>query len=126
MLNPSTADADVDDPTIRRCMSFAQREGAGGLLVVNVYAFRATEPRAMLAATDAYGPDNERVLNDLAMHSRTAIVCAWGTHGGEGARRTIEIFRRLNTPMVCLGITKEGHPRHPLYVRGDQPLVRFG
>lgn len=125
MLNPSIADADLDDPTIRRCLSFAKREGAGGIEVVNVYAFRATEPCEMLSANDPYGPENERVLTDLACRSQSALVCAWGTQGGEGALRVMQLFRQFGVPLVCLGITKDGHPRHPLYVSGNQPLVPF-
>jgi hypothetical protein len=130
MLNPSTADASNDDPTIRRCMSFAKREGAGGIVVANLFAFRATSPSDMKAAADPFGPDNELTLRCLAraaVASSKLIVCAWGTHGDEFGTNLLAmaIFQQEGAQLVCLGKTKDGHPRHPLYVKGDQPLVPF-
>lgn len=127
MLNPSTADADVDDPTIRRCMGFAKREGAAGIIVYNLYAFRATSPADMKAAVDPHGPNNDGWLSGLAIWAREAknpVVCAWGTHADHS---TVDRFKQnfIGAPLVCLGTTKDGHPRHPLYVKGDQPLVSF-
>lgn len=127
MLNPSTADADLDDPTIRRCMGFARREGAGGIVVVNQFAFRATDPDALRTAADPHGPENDAALAEAAREAAAAgmpIVCAWGTHGGR-SNRHITIIQASGVRLVCLGVTKDGHPRHPLYVRGDQPLVAF-
>lgn len=127
MLNPSTADADIDDPTIRRCMSFARREGAGGIVVANQFAFRATEPDDLRKATDAFGPDNENALREVAAEAAATgmpIVCAWGAHGGK-SNRHIVILQSAGARLVCLGKTKDGHPRHPLYVRGDQALEDF-
>lgn len=128
MLNPSTADADIDDPTIRRCIGFAKREGAGGIVVSNVYGFRATSPAYMRDAYDPHGPLNESYLQQLAMESlasRMPIVCAWGTHGNPGAEQALSLFEDEGVRLVCLGKTADGHPRHPLYVKGDQPLVPF-
>lgn len=128
MLNPSTADADQDDPTIRRCIAFARREGFGGINVLNLFAFRATSPDDMIAAEDPVGPEcSDRI--DAALRRSAAfglpVLAAWGAHGayqqrGEAvANRAADFGARL----VCLGTTADGHPRHPLYVRGDQPLV---
>lgn len=129
MLNPSTADADIDDPTIRRCVGFARREGAGGIIVSNVYAFRATSPADMKAAVDPFGPDNDLWLNtlaDWAARANRSIVCAWGTNADENAvKRTMRSLRTFGATTVCLGKTAGGHPRHPLYVKADQPLVPF-
>lgn len=89
MLNPSIADADIDDPTIRRCMRFARREGAGGIIVANLYAYRATEPNALWHAPDPYGPDNDAELTSVASWAARAgmpVVCAWGVHGGRNNR----------------------------------------
>lgn len=126
MLNPSTADADIDDPTIRRCIGFAKREGYGGLVVVNLFAFRATDPKAMQAAAFPFGPDNHSHLSTVARAASALdipIVCAWGANDrGDVAK---SIFREAEVRMVCLGRTKDGSPRHPLYVRGDQPLEHF-
>lgn len=129
MLNPSTADASADDPTIRRCMSFARREGAGGIVVANLFAFRATSPKDMKAAPDPFGHGNELALRQVARASvigKRPIVCAWGVNSDFGTHLlAIGIFQQEGAGMVCLGKTKDGSPRHPLYVRGDAPLVAF-
>lgn len=126
MLNPSTADAMEDDPTIRRCMGFARREGAGGIVVANLYAYRATKPEEMMRAAAPLGADNVEVLGNVAIEAVAAgqsIVCAWGANcKGESA---IRIFKHAGARLVCLGKTKDGSPRHPLYVRADQPLEPF-
>lgn len=130
MLNPSTADADQDDPTIRRCMGFAQRDGFDGISVVNLYAFRATDPKALLREIDA-GRDaiGQGGVNDEAIRAAAAaaadVVCAWGTRARHGRdRRVLDLLEPLCRPL-CLGTTQAGHPRHPLYVRADQALVDF-
>jgi hypothetical protein len=124
MLNPSTADANIDDPTIRRCIGFARREGYGGIEVANLYAFRATSPTDLWKSTDPCGPENEHHLMDVARKSfwfGSPIVCAWGSHGGHN-NRLIHLMQKQGAELVCLGRTKDGKPRHPLYVRGDQPF----
>ena len=128
MLNPSVADADVDDPTIRRCMGFARREGAGGIIVVNLFALRATEPERLKEVNDPFGPGNHDALYEAAIDAVTMdmpVVCAWGAGGvvHGGYRSCIDQFQRAGARLVCLGKTKDGHPRHPLYVRRDQPLI---
>jgi hypothetical protein len=115
-LNPSTADETQDDPTIRRCIAFAKSWGYGTLLMVNLFAFRATDPREMMAASDPVGPDNDRYLrncNDMG----TLVVAAWGATGGfkNRDREVVQLLERLG----CLGTTKAGYPRHPLYLRAD-------
>lgn len=126
MLNPSIADAEVDDPTIRRCMSFARREGFGGITVINLYAFRATSPDDLWKAADPYGPNNDEYLLQIANDSVgvSPVVCAWGVHGGRN-NRPIVLMQQMGADLWCLGKTKDGHPRHPLYVRGDQPLEPY-
>jgi hypothetical protein len=130
MLNPSTADATVDDPTIRRCMAFAKREKAGGIIVVNLYGLRATDPKDLLRAGDPFGPDNRaniKLLGDWAMRADMPVVCAWGTGGWikSADTATIHLLKSTHAKLVCLGTTKAGHPKHPLYIRADQPLVPF-
>lgn len=127
MLNPSTADAELDDPTIRRCISFAKRENYGAIRVVNLFAFRATDPAELAKADCAVGPLNEKRLFECikwAAEGHTQIVCAWGAHPfiGNKANGFRAVARVNNATLYCLGRTKDGHPRHPLYVRGDQPL----
>lgn len=126
MLNPSTADADLDDPTIRRCIGFARREGYGGIEVLNLYAFRATKPEALKVAADPFGPDNETYLDHLAGWTARVglpIVLAWGTKGAEHGPKLALRLSRLGADLRCLGLTKDGHPNHPLYLPSYTPLV---
>lgn len=127
MLNPSRADAEIDDPTIRRCRGFADRWDCAGLVVVNLYALRATDPRELLRAghAAAVGPENDGWLRYVALHAGD-IVCAWGANAGiDRVRQAVDIFRSARARMWCLGTTKDGQPRHPLYVRGDTKLVAW-
>lgn len=116
MLNPSTADATVDDPTIRRCMGFARAWGYGGIVVHNLYALRATDPGALLAHPDPIGPDNDEHLRRGA--SAALTVCAWGAHpmAGRRADEVIGLLLGLGDAPHHLGLTKAGAPRHPLYL----------
>lgn len=128
MLNPSTADAENDDPTIRRCMTFARREGFGGIRVMNLFAFRATSPEVMKAADAPIGTDNGRHLSGAlarAADTNTPVLAAWGAHGSfrDRARMAAISAKGHGAKLVCLGVTKDGHPRHPLYVRADQPFI---
>lgn len=129
MLNPSTADADVDDPTIRRCMAFARRENMGGITVANLYALRATDPKALKLVNDPAGIGNRDALAEIAGDAKandTPLVCAWGAHGTIlSTYQACDELRRHGARLVCLGKTKDGFPRHPLYVRGDAPLTPF-
>lgn len=122
MLNPSTADAETDDPTIRRCISFAKREGCGGLVVVNLYAFRATKPADLWAIDpqDRIGGPQAEIEFHRAIHEAEIMIAAWGA---DTKRAEHWIVERFGSSLMCLGKTKQGHPRHPLYVRGDAPLV---
>lgn len=121
MLNPSTADADKDDPTIRRCIGFAKREGCGALIVVNLFAFRATKPTALLDAEDPVGPDADDHLLTAIQHVDGPLVAAWGVWGR--GHRPGDVTAMIGKHCVCLGKTRDGHPRHPLYVRGGAPLI---
>lgn len=123
MLNPSTADGEQDDPTIRRCVSFAQRWGCGELYVMNLFALRATDPKELLKHADRVGPDNDSWLKQD--HQFKYTVAAWGVHGELDHRADAVVKLLEGRAIYCLGITKDGHPRHPLYVRGDQPLMEY-
>ena len=126
LLNPSTADASVDDATIRRCMGFARRDSFGSILVVNLYAFRTTDPRHLKHCPDPDGPENLSYLDEVAEVSRltsSPVVCGWGTWGGERGPVVAARLLRQGAHLVCLGLTRCGHPKHPLYVRADQPFV---
>jgi hypothetical protein len=132
MLNPSTADANIDDPTIRRCIGFAQREKRGGLIVVNVFGLRATDPKELNKAKDPVGEENYGFLTHVAKKYKE-IICAWGAWSSPGKQhfgcaqggRTLDIFHNYGAKRLCLGKTKYGAPRHPLYVKADQPLEEF-
>lgn len=129
MQNPSTADAVNDDPTIRRCLGFARREGCGGISVRNVFALRATNERELLAHRDPVGPDNEQhLLSARNCSLLTKLVVAWGTRfGGKRLSRhyqAAEVALVIQSP-YCLGTTKAGDPRHPLFVRADAPLIKW-
>jgi hypothetical protein len=127
MLNPSTADAEVDDPTIRRCMGFARREGFSGIVVTNVFAFRATNPDDLRNAVDPLGPRCHEITLATATYAianNVPIVCAWGAWAGD-VNGTAAEFVRAGAVLKCLGRTKSGCPRHPLYVKGDATLEDF-
>lgn len=115
MLNPSTADAEQDDPTIRRCIAFAKEWGYAGLVVVNIFALRSTDPAQLRIASDPVGPLNDTAIK-RAMTRSGSVVFAWGNHGalhGRGAR--VAAWR---PGALCLGVTSLQQPRHPLYVSG--------
>ncbi len=126
MLNPSTADATEDDPTIRRCRGFSQRWGHSGLIVVNLFALRATDPAVLETAPDRVGTGNMGAIIGSALEAKR-VVCAWGIHGALGGQGEIVTKRLLDRriPLSCLGTTKAGHPRHPLYLHSATKLERF-
>ena len=120
MLNPSTADDKEDDATIRRCVAFAKSWGYGGVDVVNLFAYRATEPRELKRASNPIGPDNDSRIVATALCTNK-IVCAWGIHGnlfGRGQRVTEKLLAAGKT-LYCLEKTKKGLPKHPLYLKSD-------
>jgi hypothetical protein len=121
MLNPSTADTTSDDPTIRKCRGFCQRWGFGVLSVVNLFAFRSTDPHGLLGIEDPTGPRNDWfILNEANKSDR--IVLAWGSHpdlGDTFTSRSMSVQRLLveHAPkVITLGRCKNGSPRHPLMV----------
>jgi len=130
MLNPSTADATVDDPTIRRCVGFARSWGYGSLVVHNLYALRATDPTALAAHPDPVGPDNDDHLRHWAP-PRSFTVCAWGAHpmAARRAPAVLALLRAAGFTPHHLGLTAAGAPRHPLYLPGataPAPLIEEG
>lgn len=125
-LNPSTADAQIDDPTIRKCVGFARRAGFGGIEVCNLFAFRSRWPRALGEAADPVGPDNDSFL--LAMAGRVAAcVACWGNHGGLWGRDAVVeallLSRRIQ--LKCLAVTAKGKPSHPLMLPYSARLTDF-
>lgn len=136
MLNPSTADASVDDPTIRRCMGFARRGSFGysGIRVVNLFGLRSREPDDLRFALDPVGPLNQRTIRDALAASEIElgiVVVAWGAWnpGNQWVRRQVDLVKDLaadeDAVLWCLGRTKAGAPRHPLYLKADTKLERW-
>jgi hypothetical protein len=126
MLNPSTADATSDDPTIRRCIGFASRWGCGRLAVLNLFAVRATHPADMKRADDPVGPENwDWFDRTIAGGPDDLVVCAWGVHGEhmDQDRTVLGWLRSYGIKPLALGITQEGHPRHPLYLSYGAQLI---
>ncbi len=129
MLNPSTADGDKDDPTIRRCVGFAKREKYDRVDVVNMYAYRATNPKVVLGMTgdgDPIGRRNQEIVQAAADRAGLVIV-AWGVYGAHiGHDETVLGWLvDCGKPLYCLGKSKNGQPLHPLHLRADTPLVRL-
>lgn len=116
MLNPSTADANNDDPTIRRCIAYAKTWGRDGLDVVNLYAYRATMPNTLWLVDDPVGPDNDRHIERLA-EDCSLILCAWGQPGPtKGRALHVRGLLENRGPVHYLKLNKDGSPGHPLYL----------
>jgi len=123
-LNPSTADELRDDPTVRRCIGFAERWGCNKMVMTNLFAFRATNPTDMVGELNPCGDDNDHWLMECASQSNI-IVAAWGTHG-KFLGRDEEVVKLLGPErLLCLSTNKDGTPRHPLYVPYHTELFNF-
>lgn len=117
MLNPSTATEVQNDPTVERCERRARALGFGAFQVCNIFAFRATDPKVMRKATDPVGPANDEAIRKGCLWA-DQVICAWGTHGAYLSRGpAVEaLVRATEKPMAHLGLSKAGHPKHPLYI----------
>jgi len=121
LANPSNADAAVDDPTLRRCVRFAHDHGCGGVAVVNLWAWRATRPADLAGVADPVGPDNDGWIASLGRQVDGPVVLGWGVQRARS--RVASVLELLaDRPKHCLGVTRDGHPRHPLYVRAETRL----
>ena len=138
LLNPSTADAYKDDPTIRRCINYAIRWQYGGLEILNIFAYRATNPKDMKSAPiDPIGIGNRSAFSDASKHVRqhyidlykkneycfdnVPVICGWGTHGGykDQGEKALEWIHVDGCSAFALDTTKDGFPKHPLYLKAD-------
>lgn len=119
MLNPSRADGAIDDPTIRRCIRFAQSWGYGGLEVANLFAYRTANPNELRQVIDPIGIENDVYLRSLP-HRVDQVIVAWG-NWGTWQRRDQVVLKLFNTStkLHCLALTKTGQPKHPLYLRAS-------
>ncbi|MEM6478319.1 MAG: DUF1643 domain-containing protein [Pseudomonadota bacterium] len=124
MLNPSTATEVQNDPTVERCERRARVLGFGAFRVLNIFAWRDTDPRKMRAAKEPVGPANDGAIQE-SLPWADQIIAAWGTHGahlGRG-RDVAEMLRRSGRDIYHLGLSKAGHPKHPLYIAYEQQPV---
>lgn len=126
MLNPSTADATQDDPTIRRCIGFAKALHCGRMIVLNLYAYRATNPRDLAFVADPIGPENDNYLTKIkTLAGKPLVIAAWGANG-KHFERSKQVMALLDGIKVhCLGLTDEGRPRHPLYLPAKTKLMPY-
>ncbi len=123
MLNPSTADAVDDDPTIRRCIGFCKSFGYGKVSVVNLFAFRATDPSELLTAHDPIGAENAKYIKDT-VEKADLTICAWGTKGSINNQDKVVLELLKHSRLHALKISKRGYPCHPLYLKSDlKPFV---
>ena len=133
MVNPSTADHQIDDATIRKCVGFADAWGYGGIIVVNLFALRSREPKALLTADDPIGPDNDAHLLER-VSAPGPFVVAWGCDDTLKRRKLLmdrrdSVLARLQEvrpgEILCLGTTMGGAPKHPLMLAYTTPLVPY-
>lgn len=117
MLNPSVADAEKNDPTVERCERRARQLGYAAFVVTNIFAWRDTDPHAMRKARHPVGPMNDKVLTETGQQADD-VIAAWGAHGEHRDRgpEVEKLFRNLGVNLLHLGLSKHGHPRHPLYI----------
>lgn len=121
MMNPSTADEQVDDPTVRRCREFTRRWGHGAMVVLNAFALRATRPAMLLEAADPVGPGNDEAIRETAKRAEKVIV-AWGLPPRPLRQRGLALaalLREAGVQPFALKVTQSGEPGHPLYIAGD-------
>ncbi|MDG1869471.1 MAG: DUF1643 domain-containing protein [Candidatus Thioglobus sp.] len=121
-LNPSTADEKIDDPTIRRCINYAQNWGYGSLLMVNLFAYRATLPSELKNVKNPIGNDNDLHILELSKKA-DLTVAAWGNEGFLLNRD--KVVKKLIPNLMCLKINKSGQPSHPLYQKKDLKLIKY-
>ena len=130
MVNPSTADATEDDATIRKVIGFSNRLGAGWTIVGNKFAYRATDVNELKRVRDPIGPENDQHIADIIAYAPTAIV-AWGPlaklppHLRRRWYRIAKIADEIGRPLMCFGTAQDGHPRHPLMLAYDTPLIEW-
>lgn len=126
MLNPSTADEIINDPTISRCISYSRKWGYMNLEVCNIFALRSTDPNNLMAHLSPVGPDNDRYILE-ASERANLIIAAWGNHGkisGRG-RKVVKLLEQYS--LKSLGINASGHPKHPLYLKQNiLPMPFYG
>lgn len=122
MLNPSTADAKTNDRTIEAVLDFSTRWLCTHVDVVNLYAYRATDPSQLWKVEDPVGPENDKWIHETCLDA-DLVVCAWG--GNAVPHRAMDVQNSLRRRLYALVINKDGSPKHPLYVKRDTPLILY-
>lgn len=125
LLNPSKADARLDDPTVRRCTCFAKNLGFDGMYVTNLFAFRTKDPQELKKQLEPMGKENDKYIREKAKISRLVVI-AWSNHGSF-MNRDKEVIAILSQEksIYCFGINKSGQPTHPSRLKGDTKLIKF-
>lgn len=127
-LNPSTADEQQDDPTVRRCIDYAKRWGYGSFCMLNLFSLRATDPKVMKASFEPHLPANDLFILETVAEAGHAH-CAWGNDGAhfDRAEEVLRKLRALQPPVALfhLGLTGKGQPKHPLYLKADTDILPF-
>jgi hypothetical protein len=124
LLNPSVADSEIDDPTLRRCINFAKRENCGELTIVNLFAFRTPNPKLLVQAKDPVGVSNQK-YQKIALEAAELVICGWGAlpMAQQLGRNLVQAYPTI--AFQCLGKSSSGAPRHPLYLKTDAALLPF-
>lgn len=125
-LNPSTADEQKNDPTIRRCIGFCKEWGYGSYYMLNLFGFRATDPKDMKSHKNPIGEGNDKEIRRISNRGDLIVAC-WGANGGHLNRdlTVLKILKDDDLDVYCLGVTKNGYAKHPLYLSGDEVPVRY-
>jgi hypothetical protein len=126
MLNPSTADGNKNDPTVKKCMKYAKDWGYGGIVIINLFAYRATNPKELELVKDPIGPLNDEYIKYIIKHyfyDKPLVVASWGTF--ELAKRRVNKVFSLTNSLHYLELSKDGSPKHPLYLRGNLKPKKF-
>lgn len=126
LLNPSTATAEIMDPTMTRCMGFAMRWGYGKMVVANIFALRSTDPKMLYLHSDPIGPDNNKHIVEMVQKANRVVV-GWGNHGTFKSRgKAVLKLISPHTDIYCFGLTEKKQPRHPLYLPNNADLIKIG
>lgn len=125
-LNPSVADSYIDDPTLRRCMGFMEIWNLKALKIVNLFAFRATNPKEMISQTNPIGKSNDQTILQQAKNAEMIVVC-WGNTGSylNRDKEVLEIIKQYKDKIYSFGETKSGQPKHPLYLAKTTQLQKI-
>lgn len=122
MLNPSTANANFDDPTIRRCMGYTAQWGYGGIVVTNLFALRSKDPKELYKSDDPIGPENYHYIFQ-ASWGAALTVAAWGIKG-RYLKQDEKVLAQL-TDVHYLTLTKDKQPGHPLFLKGNLRPIKW-